>query len=292
MALWNPDQKYKLLMQTVPPKAEDFERKVVVTISKPRSETESSNDAQTGGLPDAWILGDLNLGILIESKLQSKPDEQQIQGHLEKVKWNNYQYARVDLTWPEVYQCMKACLNEQMNEKDKFLIDQFNRYLELVGMSPFSGFENADFDLFTNYEELKDYSPFVKTKMNDFAKQVHLKLPNKIREKYPIPKSGNIYDLEEREIWIAFQIKKDSKNPFQHCNLNSVIDATGIRCAAVIRDGKYVDKKKPIGILYDKLNDPNSLKKFEKILSNLGKGFSLVINRRTDKYGTKKQDIH
>lgn len=280
--LWQQDKVYHFALQTNPSAVAEAWQKVLVTITLTHAtrENDEPSQQQTGGRPDAWIFSGTDLAIMIESKLSPNVDKKQLQGHLKAVGW--CEFSRVDIRWQDIYQCMRGTAAACREGKDRFITHQFLNYLEVMGMSPFQGFRNADFDLFISYDENADYRPVVKKKLTDFAQVVYDSLPAHIRDAYPDFHPGR---MSRGGTWVAFRKKQGKHDPLRHCNFTAEISSDGLMFCAVIRDGRATDRSRPIGMLYRKLQNHENLVTFRKILSRLGEEYSLVIHRRTNKAG-------
>ena len=106
--------------------------------------------------PDAWLYGE-DFVVLIESKVgvaSLKPS--QMQAHLRKLQPNGRHRPRCQVrTWAEVHQFFAMCLSE-LGGKDKWLVEQFNQYLEWKGMTEFAGFEEWMFKLLSRGEDAEE----------------------------------------------------------------------------------------------------------------------------------------
>jgi hypothetical protein len=271
-------RKCQFSLQSIPVASLSAAQKILVTITNASVDTRTSNQ-QPGSRPDAWITCGSNFAIMIESKIDTLPDENQLKGHLAKVGWIGMTYNRVDLSWEDTYQCFKSLLTTDLGERDSFVTRQFMNYMEVTGMAPFEGFKNSDFDFFLIYEENEDYKPIVKKRLVDFAKIVYARLTPELSRIYCDFYPGR---FTKEEFWVAFRKNQSVKSAFRHCNLNLEIGPEGLFWQAVIRDGKAADQDKPIGKLYQKLQDEDHFNNFKTILSGLGAEYSLVIFERTD----------
>lgn len=270
--------KFHFSLQSIPFLFPSVKNRILVTITNAPDGAQVSSE-QPGSRPDAWIIGGNDFVIMIESKLDTLPNEEQLAGHLKRSGWTDTEYSRVDLKWPEIYSCLRSCLDRSLGEVDKFIISQFLDYMEVIGVSNFQGFKNSDFDFFLTYDDNMDYKPVVKKKLKDFADLVHGCLPQTLQKAYPDTHPGR---FTREEFWIAFRKAPALKSPFGHCNLNLEIGAEGLFWQAVIRDGKATDNNKPIGRLYGKLQEPIFFDNFKTILSGFGSDFWIVVSSRTD----------
>ena len=91
-------------------------------------------------IPDACIFND-NTAILIEVKTQSPLIEEQIENHIKNYFGANT--TKKTITWESISRKLKSiAINDPL---DKFLVDQFCDFLELIGIAEFNGFRKSDF---------------------------------------------------------------------------------------------------------------------------------------------------
>jgi hypothetical protein len=278
--LWKPNVTYHFSLLRTPITAREALKRVLVCITCASQEMGTPVRRQPGGMPDAWIYSGNDLAIMIESKLTPSIDERQLEGHLDGVGWADF--VRIDITWQEIHQCIKKFAHTLPDGKDRFLMLQFLDYLEVRGMADFEGFRSADFDAFAIYEDYLDYGRVVKDRLLKFSQLVHRRLPRRIRVDYPEVYSGY---LSSGEAWVGLRKQQDPRDPLRHCNFTLELCSSCLRFTATVRDGQSTDSHKPMGLLYDRLQDPTGYRRFKKILNELGKGYELSIFRRTDRKG-------
>ncbi len=141
--------------------------------------------------PDALIkVGDND--IYIESKIGSYLDKNQINRHLgsiengflvcvtsrskdvKKIEEMNIGNLRF-ITWKEIY----CCLEKEMSRSGtSFIVKQFLEYLEMINMSPFTGWEKRDFEAFLYREEdpRKELRMRVKGKLQEYLNELSREL--------------------------------------------------------------------------------------------------------------------
>jgi len=122
--------------------------------------------------PDAWLYGE-DFVVLIESKVgvaSLKPS--QMQAHLRKLQPNGRHRPTCQVrTWAEVHQFFATCLPE-LSGKDKWLVGQFNQYLEWEGMTEFAGFEEWMFEFFLREEKDTEEKRLIRRTMERFGEKV------------------------------------------------------------------------------------------------------------------------
>lgn len=96
----------------------------------------------TRSLPDAWIWGD-DFVILLENKTRGELSSSQLTQYCQLLG----ECDVVIRSWiKDVYPIFKSLANKKgINQKDRFLISEFRRYLEIIELSTFEGFELQDF---------------------------------------------------------------------------------------------------------------------------------------------------
>jgi len=256
----------------------------MVVIAPVMAETVPGSPLKKGGgsRPDASLyLPDSDIGIIIESKLRSPIDENQITRHLEGAGWTSCNdYHRVG--WNEVSQAMAVSAD---NQRSGFLSSQFAEYVELalgsVGMAEFTNFKQTDFDYFI--EQPPDYRPVIKNKLEEFARIVHeTSLPPVIQEQY----SRRYLGQEATDhLWLIVgkADQDEAKDLFKHCNLEVSIDSESINFNAVIRDRKIDAKGYPPAELYARLMGNDVA--LQEAFNGLPEGFTLGICSRASKNG-------
>ena len=236
----------------------------------------------------------VNSSIYIENKVGASVSRNQLLNHLKVLEENdllllitNNDHDReivrdlgiIYINWNDIYKCFKKYIPIDKNEK--FLLEQFLKFLEVIGLSDFTGFNNDDFDFFIN--KIDDYKPIVKNKIEKFANLVYVSLDREIRDTYIDRYMGNIPKNPE-VIWYGIRKTQNKANIFRHCNFTVSINSEILNFYIVIRDGKYSDKK-PIGIFYKKVK--NNINDIKELLSSFKDRYYLQISKRAPRYGKK-----
>lgn len=238
--------------------------------------------------PDAQIKSATH-SIYIESKVSAGINIKQLINHQKELKDNDTLIliskdefnSKIDvkhIKWSDIYTYFSTFKSE--SSKEKFIINEFKRYLEVIGLSDFIGFENDDFDYFIN--GIEDYKPIVKNKLIQFSNKVYDELSDEIKTIYTDRHIGVFSKYPEGGAWFGIRKDQKSKDIFMHCNFTIEIDADSMQFNTVIRDGRY-DQKKPIGIFYRKIK--NNYDAFINILKSLSDEYYLTISKRVPKSG-------
>ena len=240
--------------------------------------------------PDAQIKSATH-SLYIESKIAASIDIRQLLNHKDELGANDIliliskddftnNIGITHLKWSEIYKCFSSY--ESKNQKEKFIIDEFKKYLEVIGLSDFIGFTNDDFDYFINM--IDDYKPIVKNKLNQFSNKVYEELSDEIKSMYTDRYIGVFSKYPEGGAWFGIRKDQKSKDPFRHCNFTIEINDDSLQFNTVIRDGRY-NQKTPIGIFYRKIK--NNYDDFINILKSLSDEYSLTISKRIPKSGKR-----
>ena len=96
---------------------------------------------------------------------------------------------------------MEIYTNKSISDKDRFLLREFSKYLELVSLSSFSGWNEEDFDFFHLHERDNIEAERMRTKMKLFASEIlnHEDLSKLLVDKglgklkYPLQNSRNLH---------------------------------------------------------------------------------------------------
>lgn len=142
-------------------------------------------------------------------------------------------------------------------------------------MAPFDGFSEDDFDYFVRPAD--DYGPILKSKLKRLLDEVHVRLPEGFRSRYPYVYSARLTNSSgERGIWAAFRPPQEPGDVFRHCNVTIELDSEGLSINAVIRDGRPSQAWTPLGrFALGMENDPAIVRALR-----LGRQFQLRVSER------------
>ena len=150
--------------------------------------------------PDAWIYG-ADYVVLIESKIVGTLHSHQMKYHMQKLQDDKDNNVRCEVrTWADIHRFFVQILPE-LNDKNKWLVNQFTDYLERISMAEFTGFNPEVFDYFIRHDD-EDVRKWVKDKMIGFAEKIQPRL-------FELDSFYDGYDLGRLELkqpysWIAF----------------------------------------------------------------------------------------
>jgi hypothetical protein len=167
------------------------------------------------------------------------------------------------ITWNDIYK-ISLRLVKRYSESYKThisLLNHFINYLELQVMTEFSGFKDEDFYYFISDENNDYYKNVIKNKLNSIAYEVYRLLPKSL-EKYSEIRLGNIHkkvDSEFKKAWVALKKPEDQDDLLNQCNYTIEISSQGIEINAVVRNGRISEKRKPLGLFYNSLNDHDEM---------------------------------
>ena len=247
--------------------------------------------------PDAFLdMG--SCGIYIETKVNASLNLNQIKSHLNDINRNDVLLIITNksedkntlktirdrrikyLSWKDVHRVCVKSKNGIKKSKHfnpiKEIINQFAGYLEVIVMTHFSGFKDADFEFFV--EQNKYYKPILKRKLESLYEDLKKRLPADISRQYSSLKTGNISQKDTRA-WIAIQ--KPGKDSMNQCNFTLELRKNNFQINAVIRNGRTSQPRTPIGVFYKKLTDNPS--KFSDTLRKLPEGAEFKIFKRVPK---------
>jgi hypothetical protein len=153
LGLAPPDELPRFSLQRRPVGVQTTPKRVVVGITGGTTEHMELRSAADGGRPDAWILTD-KWTVLVESKLGSKIDEDQLHRHARSAGWTRDYDVRY-LTWQEIYTIVHDELMKlgNRNPTSRLLVSQWLDYLRGQQMIPFEKLESDDFDYFNLSED-------------------------------------------------------------------------------------------------------------------------------------------
>lgn len=226
----------------------------------------SGRDKKRKSIPDG-VIHDGNTVILIEAKTQSPVDKSQLERHKDNfVPGAN----EIEFTWEDVYDLFRG-MAPSLKEKDKFLVEQFCEFVEIIGMSSFCGFNQEDFYVLkfdkNAGKEVKEIREENLRLLRNKLKLLDLELRSKkyIEEPPYEPQFGVI--REEIEcLWFAHNYFEDRAH---HTNLNFTLES----------DGFYIDVNAEVADSFRKFlanikKQPNQL---NSLLSGIPFDFEVAI---------------
>jgi len=207
----------------------------------------------------------------IESKVQAPLEELQINNHLASIggstliiitsresdldivrKINNPRLKFV--TWEMIYLQFSNYLISRKNEDDNFILNQFLKYLESIGMAPFNGFSKEDFDSFLYIEDdpKREIRSIVKNKFKKYLDEIQSEIKSIPAYKGLKVEVGNLHQ-DSHSIWGT--LSEVSKDKVQVPHFNFVLDRNTFSIGFIVegkvpanRFYKYV-KAKPETLL-------------------------------------------
>lgn len=142
-------------------------KRIMLSIVSASTQMKSSSSYKVlQSYPDACI-SSKDTAILIESKTQSPLIQEQIQSHI-KHYLGTATKERI-ISWEDISEKFRAISNT-LKDPDQFLVLQFCDFLELIGISEFSGFSEVDFSMLGSLGKIPD-EDYV-----DFKRMFHRKI--------------------------------------------------------------------------------------------------------------------
>ncbi len=151
-----------------------YEKRIVLGITGDKTECIESCVAAEDGHPDGWILTD-QWAILVESKLGSKINQDQLHRHAASAGWTRGSYDVRYLTWQNIYTIFRDKLDNLGNcsPTSCLLVREWLDYLGGQHMIPFVKLDSDDFDYFNlSEEEQRPLMSHVHERLEHFQKQL------------------------------------------------------------------------------------------------------------------------
>jgi hypothetical protein len=223
----------------------NFSERVVLGIS-PHGRIKKTKRATKGlGIPDAWIWGN-DFVIVIENKTRGHLYSSQINRYRELVSTSRC----IAKSWiNDIHPSMKEFLNsnrKNLGRKDRLLIEEFVRYLEMIELAKFQGFEKQDFT--RRYSEDADERNYFLNKLEKLASSV-------IQELRPW---GLKHSIGKGKTWHGFYRDYKDKSCFELAHF-SIYEEDGVGVKLHIGSGPDLSRLKK------KIHDS----KFMRLILNL-----------------------
>jgi hypothetical protein len=150
--------------------------------------------------PDAWLYGD-DFVVVLESKVVGSLEPDQMQRHCQKLRVGTHREPRCEVrSWAKVHQFFVGILPE-LSGKNKWVAQQFVQYLEWIGMTEFTGFEEGNFVFFVTHED-EDTRRWVRDTMQSFADKILVQV-KELDPFYQDYDPGRLR-LKDEGCWVAF----------------------------------------------------------------------------------------
>lgn len=206
--------------------------------------------------PDAQIrIGKTD--YYIESKVQARLEEKQINNHLASIGEslliiitprnsdlnvvNTICNRRLKfITWEKIYLIFSDYLMSKKTE-DNFIIIQFLKYMESIGMAPFNGFTKEDFDsfLYIDDDPKKEIRSIVKQKLIKYLDAIQMEIQSIPSYKGLKVEVGNLQEKSDH-IWGTLSDETKSKVNVPHFNF--VLDRNTFSIGFIV-EGKIPAKR-------------------------------------------------
>ncbi|MDD4894185.1 MAG: hypothetical protein PHW54_02600 [Candidatus Omnitrophica bacterium] len=238
--------------------------------------------------------------IHVESKVKASLDIDQVKRHLDSINSQDLLVVITNrsedkreletigdgrikyLCWSTIHKICRNAINITQADRRFVAVTQLIKhlidYLEVIVMTEFSGFNDADFDYWIDPNPY--YRPILKKKLEALATIIRERLPKSIGSEYSFIKPGKISHKlsDDRRAWVAIKKPKNNKDIFNQCNFTIEVSKNSLEINAVIRNGRTCDKGKPLGVFYTKLTHDTGA--FLDTIRNIKKDARIIISRR------------
>ncbi|MHB8843995.1 MAG: hypothetical protein ACYC7L_04540 [Nitrospirota bacterium] len=141
---------------------------------------ELNNDrssSHVAGRPDAWIWSENSFAILVETKVNGQASYDQLRRHVAGAQ--GWSWKRVQLkarSWSELYAFFQdvRCKRPELDPVTRLLLDEFVRYIRMIGLASTTTFDLEDFGYFLMppKDRHKTQRELLKRKLNRFAEDL------------------------------------------------------------------------------------------------------------------------
>ncbi len=243
--------------------------------------------------PDARIQIDHN-AVFVESKIDAPLDEEQVLNHLESLSkgyllcitprdGDRDKINRIDrknlrfTTWRNLYSVFEEYRKKASGEKTKFVLKEFVEYLEAIGMAPFNGWNEKDFEAFLNVED--DPNKELRSRVKDKLEQYLIELKELLKKEGAFTDTESYVGYERAcvipEVW-GVLCKPPLEEKVHKPHFNFGVNANEFFI------GVQIEGKTPATKM--KNNIDSHKEKFLSILKKLD-GFELVVMKRKNPEG-------
>jgi hypothetical protein len=111
------------------------------------------------GRPDAWIWCDESFAVFLETKVRGAANADQIERHIRGAEgWGNADVRRESRSWSDIYDFFVGVQRNQSGDDSttRLLLDEFVRYLRMIGLASDTTFDLDDFGYFLLRPEDRD----------------------------------------------------------------------------------------------------------------------------------------
>ncbi|HBO45422.1 MAG TPA: hypothetical protein DD670_16115 [Planctomycetaceae bacterium] len=250
----------------------------LVPLKKTENHSSSSDPQSIDGdsLPDAWIYGS-DFVVLIESKVVGRLHEDQMAKHYARLLPDKgHKPQREERTWADIHRFFMEVVSQDsgnmLSEKDTWIIGQFTRYLEWIGMADYIGIKPEMFDHFAARLDNRsdDTRQWISKSMRAFGEKVRDRLCELPIPFYTHCLPGTL-KLRDDHCWVALGPKDLKKVAHQSLSLGA--------------DGLEVFVNIEMKALVKKLNKRigEDRQTFRKIVTQLPRPFYILVQEKEHK---------
>lgn len=109
------------------------------------------NGSHVAGRPDAWIWSENSFAILVKTKVRGQASVDQLRRHVAGAQGWSWRRKKLNhLSWSELYTFFQDVRRgrAELNSVTRMLLDEFVRYLRMIGLTSMTTFDLEDFGYF------------------------------------------------------------------------------------------------------------------------------------------------
>lgn len=190
------------MQKTIPVDFDSANKPVLFILTEELKKHGVKKTKKQKSVPDGWIITN-NQNILVEVKITGNITEDQLRRHEKKLGKKS---RRIYRTWDELAIFLKDQLAKTQNEVEGFLLEQFVVFLEVEGMTKFSGFNESDLNFFKSKKNTThETRNALRRKFTNFKEAV---TKNQKLSKHLKPGEVGVLKKYAESIWFPIPLKK------------------------------------------------------------------------------------
>jgi len=190
------------MQKTKPVDFDPDKKPVLFILSEEIRKVHSKRTKKHKSIPDGWIITS-NQNILVEVKITGTITEDQLRRHEKRL---GKKAKRIYRTWNELTVFIKDQLAKSQNEVESFLLNQFLVFLEVEGMTKFSGFNESDLNFFKSKKNAThETRNALRRKFTNFKEAIS---KNRKLSRHLKPGEVGVLKKYAESIWFPIPLKK------------------------------------------------------------------------------------